>query len=146
MDEFGGRLRPRAFIALAAQQQRPPNPTAWLYRVVRNRACNANRSTRRRANHERLASLLVECTDTSPFKRENEREDEKVELMKSLDELSENQRELIVLRIWSQLKWHEIAELLGTSSSTAQRNYAGALKELKQKLEPCQKNSNCRTI
>ena len=37
-----------AFVELAAQIDRPDNPVAWLFKVVRNRAINLQRSDQRR--------------------------------------------------------------------------------------------------
>ncbi len=130
-----------AFIALATLDDRPERPVAWLYRVVRNRAQNAFRSSQRRANHERLASLLIEGSSSNS----QEKELKKAELETALNELSDYQRELVVLRIWSQMKWREIAEVTETTKSSAQRDYVAALRRLKEILEPCSNNSNCQT-
>lgn len=129
-----------AFIELAAQSLRPVNPVAWLYRVVRNRALNANRSARRRSNHERLAAML----DTS-IEMTNEFIDFEY-LVTALDSMSPEDRELIVLRIWSGLTWEQVADLIGKSSSSAHRNYESALKKLKKILEPsCPKSLRYRS-
>lgn len=131
-----------AFIELASQAARPPEPIAWLYRVVRNRALNANRSARRRTNHERLAAML--CQSFGEF--DVGLDDEKASLEQSLDRLDNEERELVVLRIWSGLNWQQIAEVTGTSSSNAHRRYVAVLKNLKELLEPsCPKNMKSRT-
>ncbi len=129
-----------AFIELATQAVRPELPVAWLYRVVRNRALNASRSARRRANHERLAAMLARSI-VAPGETADNRES----LRTALDRISTADRELIVLRIWSGLTWQEIASLTGTSSSSAQRNYVAALQKMKELLEPsCPKNLKSR--
>lgn len=130
-----------AFIALAQQRKRPDQLVAWLYRVVRNQAINASRSSRRRLNHERLASLLVQHSPADLV----EALEEKTVLATALEQIGEQHRELIVLRIWSQMPWRQIAELTQTSKSSAQRNYVVALQCLKEILESCPKNSNCQT-
>ncbi len=132
-----------AFIQLASRLQ-PPGPPpdhtlAWLYRVVRNRAKNANRSARRRIHHEQIAAQ-----QTSERRRQAIGDVERLSLLEALDELPVEQRELVVLRTWSKLSWQQIAELIGSSSSTAQRQYVEALKQLRQILEPsCPPNSIC---
>ena len=131
-----------AFIELATQPRRPQNPVAWLYRVVRNRALNASRSARRRSNHERLAAMLA----TSHISK-NEFSNDTEQLIVALEKISPQDRELIVLRIWSGLTWQQVAEVVGTSSSNAHRNYVSALKKLKEILEPsCQRNLRYRPI
>jgi RNA polymerase sigma-70 factor (ECF subfamily) len=48
-------------------------------------------------------------------------------------------REVIVARIWGSLTYAEIAELVGTSLSTAQRRYEQGIRELQTRLEnPCE--------
>ncbi len=129
-----------AFIELATQTTRPPKPVAWLYRVVRNRALNASRSARRRTSHERLAALLRN-SESMPSELAGDNE----HLIDALDSLSPEDRELIVLRIWSGMTWQQIADLIGTSSSSSQRNYVAALRKLKELLEPsCPKNLRYR--
>jgi len=41
-----------AFLALLREPAVPENVVGWLYRVVRNRAINASRSSGRRQRHE----------------------------------------------------------------------------------------------
>src|SRR5436190_4097370 len=47
-----------AFLKLARQRIAPDNPTAWLYRVVRNGSIDAARSARRRQKYETLAAEM----------------------------------------------------------------------------------------
>ncbi len=121
-----------AFVELAAQAVRPENPIGWLYKVVRNRALNASRSEQRRKNREQVAAKQNEMKDRVS---RIDRTDEQQNLLCTLESLPGDQRELIALRIWSGLTWEEIAKLIGTSSSTAQRKYVSALELLKTKLE-----------
>src|SRR6188768_910025 len=47
-----------SFLALVKQRQRPDNPVAWLFRVVRNGAIAAARSATRRTRRETQQALL----------------------------------------------------------------------------------------
>ncbi|MEM9352401.1 MAG: sigma-70 family RNA polymerase sigma factor [Planctomycetota bacterium] len=118
-----------AFVELAGLSEEPESVTGWLYRVVRNRALNAARSQRRRVRREQEALRL------RPEATEDGAEAENAELLAAVDRLGPEDRELIVLRVWSGLSWEEVAGLVGTSSSTAHRRYAAALKRLKALLE-----------
>jgi RNA polymerase sigma factor (sigma-70 family) len=129
-----------AFVELARQLQRPGQVVAWLYQVVRNRAHNAARAARRRTHHEQLAGLRSASRQTSEFGAE-----EKMSLPEALAALAIEEREIVVLRIWSGLTWQQIADLTNTSSSGAQRRYVAALSELRKHLEPsCKTNPTCR--
>lgn len=129
-----------ALVALARQPKAPDHVVAWLYRVVRNRAINSARATRRRQFHEGITARLVEDRSTAELTAED-----RISLPEALAALPAEDRELIVLRVWSDLTWQQIAELVDTSSSTAQRHYAAALEKLKKQLEPsCPPTTTCR--
>ena len=120
-----------ALVELARQQTAPDNPPAWLYRVVRNRALNAARAARRRAAHEQTAVEMHgerRVSDAGPAA--------KAELADLLATLEPEGREIVMLRIWGQLAWREIAEVTGSSASSAQRQYVQALQQLRQHWEP----------
>lgn len=120
-----------AFVELARQSNLPENPVAWLYLVVRNRGLNAARSERRRSHHETVASLRKEESSREPVLNEDQ-----LSISELLAALPQTEREIVVLRIWSELTWQQIAELVEMSSSTAHRTYGAALEKLKQQLEP----------
>jgi RNA polymerase sigma-70 factor (ECF subfamily) len=122
-----------AIVELAAQAIRPDNPVAWLFRVVRNRALNQSRSQRRQTAREKTAAR-PDVYQHEPSRR-IEGDEERTKLLNTLESLNREDRELVVLRIWSGLSWQEIAEITATSSSTAQRRYVAALEKMKQRLE-----------
>jgi RNA polymerase sigma-70 factor (ECF subfamily) len=122
-----------AIVELAGQPVKPENVVAWLFRVVRNRALNQSRSQRRRAEREKNAAR-PDLQQLDPARR-LQVEDEQNKTMAVLNKLPTDDRELVVLRIWSGLAWQEIAQLTGTSSSSAQRRYVAALEKMKQRLE-----------
>ena len=130
-----------AFVKLAGQSELPDSLAAWLYRVVKNGAINRAKSEQRRAKHEQLAAEKL-AADRRSIAAGSSHMDEQFELETALANLNAPDRELIVLRIWSQLTWQEIADLTDQSSSGAQRHYVAALKKLKNTLEqPCPTNS-----
>jgi RNA polymerase sigma-70 factor (ECF subfamily) len=121
-----------ALVELARQPIAPDNPAAWLYRVVRNRALNAARAARRRTTHEQAAA---EARAGGPRLSETGPADQ-AELADLIATLAPEAREIVVLRIWGQLAWREIAEVTGGSTSGAQRYYVQALQQLRQHWEP----------
>lgn len=117
-----------ALIELIGQRQRPDRVAAWLFRVVRNKAISQQRSERRRQGRERRIA-----------QRESWFEDHAQALdaaaaTEALSRLVPEVREAVVARIWGELTFAEIAELLGTSTSSAQRWYEQGLTELKRQL------------
>lgn len=130
-----------AFVKLAAASPPPENCVAWLFKVTRNHAISSLRSQKRRSEHESFASWLTNRRSISsdPASLVPEAEERK-RLVDSLGKLSEGERELVVMRIWSGLTWSQIAELKQTSSSSAQRNYVTAIEKIRTLLE-----SSCLT-
>ncbi len=120
-----------ALVELARQQAAPDNPPAWLYRVVRNRAMNAARASRRRTAHEQAAAAGRTQSDRSPTDSAAV-----VDLEDLLSQLEPSAREIVVLRVWGGLAWQEIAEVVGGSKSGAQRHYVQALEQLRNHWEP----------
>ena len=119
-----------AFLEFARLPELPPDPAAWLFHVVRNRSLNAARAAQRRTNHEQAAAAHSTTWRrvASPV--------ETVALLDLLQSLDDARREIVILRIWGQLTWEEIATVTQSSRSSVQRNYVHALEQLKQQMEP----------
>jgi RNA polymerase sigma-70 factor (ECF subfamily) len=127
-----------ALILLASEPQAPQDVVAWLYRVVRTRAINASRSSRRRKQHERAAAL----PETAWFAPSQGDTLDAHAAAKALAELSADLREVMIAHLWGGLTFEQIGQLMGTSDSTAHRRYLAALASVRQKLrEPCPKNN-----
>ncbi len=119
-----------AFVELIRAKTLPKRIVPWLYRVVRNRAMNAARAANRRRQHEataaRMTELWFEASDESSVDAEAASE--------ALRALPEDQREVVVARIWGGLTFQQIAEVVGTSASTACRRYESAIAALRDRL------------
>ena len=123
-----------AFIRLMRQRPMPENIIGWLYRVVRNEAVSASRSSGRRARHEAAAGFNREPW----FKPAGDDAIDASAAVAGLESLPVEQREAIVLRLWSRLSFDEIAELIGTSTSTAHRRYESGLAAMRENWNiPC---------
>jgi RNA polymerase sigma factor (sigma-70 family) len=120
-----------SLLELARQPAAPENPAAWLYRVVRNRALNSSRAERRRATHEQAALAGRGQRRAGDMGRTVT----DIELMDALTTVDATAREIVVLRVWGQLAWQEIAEVVGRSKSAAQRDYVAALEQLRNVWE-----------
>jgi RNA polymerase sigma-70 factor (ECF subfamily) len=120
-----------AFLLLMRETIAPDNPVGWLYRVVRNKALNAARSSRRRTRYETAAALAGEPWLVAD---EGDRLDA-VEAARALEELPEEQREVIIARLWGGLSFEEIGKINGTAASTAHRRYQQGIAALQEKLE-----------
>ena len=127
-----------ALIDLAACDRRPENPVAWLYRAVRCRAINAGRAQRRRERHESRAALDRPAILVPPV---GETLDAR-QVAAAVGSLPDEEREVLVARLWGQLSFREIGRVTGTSESTAHRRYQSALVRLREKVSPSCTNPN----
>jgi RNA polymerase sigma-70 factor (ECF subfamily) len=125
-----------AFLEFMEQSAQPENVAAWLFRVVRNRALDRVRSSRRRKNRHTVASQNEQWL-TVNFDGQLDA----ATVTESLKELDADFREIITARIWGELSFEQIGDLIGTSSSTAHRRYVEGLELLQEKLgAACPKN------
>ncbi len=61
--------------------------------------------------------------------------EDRMVLQQALAQLSVNQREIIILRIYEELKFHEIAAILGCNLSTVKSRFRLGLKSLRKIME-----------
>ena len=121
-----------AFLKLLAEPELPGNANAWLYRVTRHLAINALRSQVRRLHHERMAA-----DDRSPwFVVDPANALDAQQASAALAELSADDRETVVARLWGGLTFDEIAELTSASTSTVYRRYQRGIQQLRNTLAP----------
>ncbi len=112
-----------ALIDLLRQEPVPDRPVAWLFTTVRRRAMNLARGERRREEHQRRAGQERKAW----FLDEADTDFDSEQLTEMLRQLPSLEREIVVARIWGELPFEEIAELVAISSSAAHRRYHGAL-------------------
>lgn len=106
---------------------------ALLYAAVRSIALDFIRRDRRRARREATAFADAEPPMEPQFEWEDETQSE---LAAAVDSLPHDQREVLVLKIWNELTFNEIAGALGISQNTAASRYRYALANLKKSLQP----------
>ena len=117
-----------AFCALAALRTPPLDPAAWLFRAVRNASLDLGKAERRRKRRERAASA------GEWFTQRHAGGLEAGEAVEALSSLPDDQREVIVLRLWSDLTLEQVAAACGCSVSTAHRRYEAGIRTLQEKL------------
>ena len=111
------------FIALMRQPVAPDNPEAYSVRAYRSRALNYHRSLWRRLTRELESRRWFESVNT---------EDETEQAaMRCLENLPAEQREVIVLKIWHDHTFEEIAQLLALSPNTVAGRYRYGLNKIR---------------
>lgn len=124
-----------AFLKLAEQPRAPTSVEAWLYRAVRNGAINSGIAARRRRRRE------AEASARAPSWFDTSRADPAIDpdlAESALAALPKASREVVVAHLWGRLTFDQIAEVVGTSASSAHRLYHAALETLRERLGvPC---------
>jgi RNA polymerase sigma-70 factor (ECF subfamily) len=122
----------RAFVQAYRQLERFRGQASfrtWIYRIASNLALDTLRARGREA---RLAAELLEPAPVDGDKL-GERE-ERVRLRKAVAELPPKQRLVVELRIFDELPFREVAEIVGSSEDSAKVNFHHALKRLRALL------------
>lgn len=115
------------FRVLLALPESPREPRFYLLRAFRNRALNHRRGLWRRLAREwRSTAWFEPSSGESPFERR---------ATEALRGLPPEQREVIVLKIWHELTFDAIAELLGLSPNTVAGRYRYGIRKLRETLE-----------
>jgi RNA polymerase sigma-70 factor (ECF subfamily) len=128
-----------ALVALLSERRPPANPLAWLYRTVRNGAIDAARANaRRRKREQAVAQFRREW-----FEAEADAVLDAATAQQALERLQPDFREIVVMRIWGELGFAEIAGVMGFSVSTVHTKWVAAIKQLRVILEkPCPNTTN----
>jgi RNA polymerase sigma factor (sigma-70 family) len=122
------------FLQLHKHWANVEKPRAWLYRSVRNRAYNHIRDNKREI-------LTEDAGENVPGQEVGEAPDEVLRRMEAsghvrltMEELKEEDRELVRLKYFEDLKYKEIAERTGLSIGNVGYRLHHILKQLAEKL------------
>ncbi len=124
------------FVHLMAQRLIPANPRAWLFSAVRNAAISALRSRHRRASREERWAAGAEPWFEA---RTDDLLDARA-VEAALGVLPCEQREVIVLRLWAELTFKDIAGIVGEPTTTVFERYRCGLQAIRQRMEQSCKN------
>lgn len=105
-----------------------------LFAMVRRAGLDATRRCIRREARERAAAIGED--DVSWFTPADDAAGRDSEIQVALTQLPPEQREVVVLKIWAELTFDQIARSLEISPNTAASRYRYALEALRRNLAP----------
>lgn len=125
----------RAFGALGTFRGESTLKT-WLCRIALNLAINVGRS---RSSHRTEDKDFDRISDGDPKsvpagERALLREEEDQRVRGAIGRLADRQRQVVVLRIYEEMKFHEIADLLDCPIGTVKANFFHAMNNLRKTL------------
>lgn len=105
------------------------NMAGYIYMIARNEALSFRKKNRR-------VPVPVDPADfwLVPAKAEENFSDEAVQIADALGKLPEEQRTVIVMKVYRDMTFQEIAEALGLSLNTAASRYRYGVEKLKELL------------
>jgi len=136
-----------AFVRMFRREGRGMNdPAAYAYSAVRNAAIDQVRRDSRRKDKQ---GSIFDVGETSGIESKSSNgeagpvdtaldNEKRAAVVKALDQLSEAQRDVIVMKIYGQLTFDQIGEALGEQLSTVASRYRRGLGRLKDELRKWQ--------
>lgn len=111
--------------------------STWLYRIAHNRLADHWRALQHRPPAPDDADERTErMPDHDTPERQLSEFEERRRLQLALDELPEEQREVVLLRLEQELSLEEIGEMTGVGRETVKSRLRYAMDKLRQRLNP----------
>ena len=102
----------------------------WLYQIARHSVIDHYRTKKAEVD---IADVWDLSTNQN-IARDAETADRLREIGQYLEGLSSQQREIVILRLWQQLSYAEIAELLGKTESSCKMMFSRTINQLRKSL------------
>jgi RNA polymerase sigma-70 factor (ECF subfamily) len=149
VESIGQEVFLRAF-RFAATYRYPQKFSTWLFTITRNLAINQSRR-RKRSPIRNITELNLEGIDMSgdPYQvaaratDDVEKQEEIARVLKALDTLPTDQKEVIVLGVFQDLSYAEMEDITGTKAVTLRSRMFHGLKRLARATggEPAPENA-----
>jgi RNA polymerase sigma-70 factor, ECF subfamily len=121
-----------AFIRFWHFRNSAADPKAYLFSCLRNCALELHRSERRLKAREQAVRMPL--ISDALFQKRMEDDERRGAIEAALNVLPDEQREVVVMKIWGELTFPQIAEVLGVPVDTAASRYRYALQSLRGAL------------
>jgi len=120
-----------AFVRFWRKRGSVRDPRAYLYRCVRTTAINWYRSHGRRQHHEKQTNVRQAPDGPEAAAVLSERH---ARIQRAVAKLPEDQREVVVMKIWGEMTFTRIGEVMSVPRSTAHATYQTAMETLNRRL------------
>ncbi len=124
-----------AFMRFWQARGRARDPAAYMYACVRRCALESHRSGRRRERWEQAAMRERPAQVEPAFEAMPEKDEFRGSVEAAFERLPDEQRQVLVLKIWGELTFEQIGEVIEASPNTAASRFRYGLTALRQELK-----------
>ena len=121
-----------AFIRFWRTRERANDPLAYLYACVRTAALDRLKREASRRKRDQAAAAARPASEPPLFVVEAARRERQQQLETALQTLPREQRTVLVLKLWGELTFAQIAEVESIPAATAASRYRYALEALRR--------------
>jgi RNA polymerase sigma-70 factor (ECF subfamily) len=104
--------------------------SAWIYKIARNNVVDYYRSKKEIYDIDKATDLYHEENFSENMTKAAQLEN----IKEKLKLLTEDQREIIVMRVWNEMSYKEISEVVGKSENNCKVIFSRSLKQLRYSL------------
>jgi RNA polymerase sigma-70 factor, ECF subfamily len=120
----------KAFEKLESFDEKKGTFSQWLYAIARNSVIDHYRTARKVENIEDVVGL---GEDTRKEEKLDAEETLKV-IERYIKRLNPRQREIVILRVWEEMPYKEIADVVGGSEDAVKMMYSRTIHEIREKF------------
>jgi len=106
--------------------------SSWMYHLARNMYYDQYRKNKKNLNHVAIENVSYKLVDDDNEDVKMHQTEQQLQLRRALLALQPEKRELLILSRYQDLKYHEIAEVIGISEGAVRVKMHRILKELKE--------------
>ena len=117
-----------AMLAVSKLSKAPDDLAAYLFRTVRNKALHSAKQAVRFTSDSELESFIDSKTQTPEQLLFSQ------QILNHLNELESNQRQVLIMKLFSDLTFEEIAEITASNPNTVASWYRRGLSKLKETI------------
>jgi len=104
--------------------------SSWIYRIARNTVIDYYRTKKQDVNIEDAWDV----TEDSDIEQDLDNKEKLAEVKKYLNKLKSEQRDIIIMRVWQEMSYTEIAEIVGKSEASCKMVFSRVMKELRAEI------------
>jgi len=127
-EDITSKVFMKAFEKISKFNPKKGNFSSWIYKIARNSVIDHYRSQKFHNNIDDAWDLETDEDIGSDTEVKMQIE----EVRKYLKELTSVQRDVVIMRIWQEMSYKEIAEVIGKNEANCKMAYLRGVQKLKQ--------------